>query len=50
MKYFLGVLFPIVFVQSGLKTFVAAISFKGYKSMKKDLRKGIGALSFYIVL
>ena len=50
MEYFLGVLLPIVFVQSGLKTFAVAVSSKRYKSMSEDLRKRIGALSFYIVL
>ena len=50
MEDFLGVLFNIVCVQSGLKTFVAAVFSKRYKSVKEDLRKKIGALSFYIVL
>ena len=37
MEYFLGTLFSIVCTQSGLKTFVAAVSSKRYKSMRKKL-------------
>ena len=47
---FLSTLYLIIFVQSDSKTFTAAVYSKFYKLIKEDLRKGIGILSFYIVL
>ena len=38
---FLVALFHVVFVQSGSKTFTAAVYSKFYKLIKEDLRKGL---------
>ena len=47
MEYFLGTLFSIVCTQSGLKTFVAAVSSKRYKSMRENMRK---KLEYYLFI